>query len=89
MSDNPCAPCDAAGFCIQDGACLDAPTWAKAKPSREEAEQAGRDAYRAGLPCIAPDYGWGDRRASWRVGWKRERAAQGDPPQPSNRVDRP
>lgn len=34
------------------------------KISREEAEAAGRAAYRDGQPCLAPDYGWGDRKAS-------------------------
>lgn len=43
-----------------------------------EADAAGRAAYRAGLPCDAPDYGREDRRARWRCGWKREQAAAGE-----------
>lgn len=55
-----------------------------AKVTKECAESAGRAAYRSGLPCLAPHYGWGDREASWRVAWKKEQAAMGM--RPANNV---
>jgi hypothetical protein len=45
--------------------------------TREDAETAGSDAYKAGLPYDAPSYRLGIRQASWRIGWKREQAAAG------------
>lgn len=45
--------------------------------TREDAEAAGSDAYKAGLPYDAPGYKLGIRQASWRIGWKREQAAAG------------
>lgn len=47
--------------------------------TREDAEAAGYAAYGNGQPCNAPaDYGREDRRASWRIGWKKGRAMHGE-----------
>lgn len=52
-------------------------------PSGEEAETFGRADYKAGFQCNAPDYGREDRRARWRIGWRKEQAAAGiNPPGP-------
>lgn len=50
-------------------------------PTGEEAEAFGRADYRAGFPCKAPEYGREGLRARWRLGWKKEQAARGEPPQ--------
>jgi hypothetical protein len=47
-------------------------------PSGDEAEAFGRADYRAGFPCKAPEYPREDRRARWRIGWKKEQAASGE-----------
>lgn len=46
-------------------------TW---PPSGDEAEAFGRADYKAGFPCTPPDYGYEDRRARWRLGWRKEEA---------------
>lgn len=57
----------------------------------DEAEAAGRAAFRAGLPCEAPDYGRESWCARWRIGWRKERASHGQRDQahsvPSSTID--
>lgn len=38
------------------------------------ATTAGREAFRAGQPCEAPEFDRRDMEACWRLGWKREAA---------------
>ena len=49
-------------------------------PTGDEAEAFGRADFKAGFPMQAPDYGREDRRARWRLGWKKEQAAAGTRP---------
>ena len=47
------------------------------EPTSREAGEAGRDAYRTGLPMEAPAYNREARRAAWRIGWRIEQARAG------------
>lgn len=45
--------------------------------ARTQAKDAGRQAFREGLPCVSPPMEYGSLEASWRLGWKIEAAKVG------------